>query len=314
MKQETEFFHLCPKCGKKCFHKSKSLLTNFEWRMKRGQTRGWCKECVTNDEDLRQKKRDYYKTHACPMSGRTTYDIWVEKYGVDVANQKMEEYRRHESEAYHSMTDEQKAEHARKSARHGSQNGMYGKSVYERWTELYGKDEADRRYSVWHEKLKRNAKIGKDNPNFGKVPPVGAGNGWSGWYKGWYFRSLKELTYMIDVIEANGFTWKGVETKDFNISYEIDGKQHVYHGDFLVNDRIFVEIKPKRLMNTKINVAKKEAALKFCKEHGYEYHMVDVKNISYDRLLELVNDGSVRLIEKFNKRMIEKCRLRKQEH
>lgn len=119
---------------------------------------------------------------------------------------------------------------------------------------------------------------------------------------------------MIDVIEANGFTWKGVETKDFNISYEIDGKQHVYHGDFLVNDRIFVEIKPKRLMNTKINVAKKEAALKFCKEHGYEYHMVDVKNISYDRLLELVNDGSVRLIEKFNKRMIEKCRLRKQEH
>ena len=118
---------------------------------------------------------------------------------------------------------------------------------------------------------------------------------------------------MIDVIEANNFNWKGVETKDFDIPYEIDGERHIYHGDFLVNEKIFVEIKPKRLMNTRINVLKKEAALKFCKEHGYEYRMVDVKNISYERLLELVESGSVRLIEKFNKRMVEKCRLRKQE-
>ena len=311
MKQETEFFHLCPKCGKKCFHKSKSMLTNFEWRMKSGKTKGWCHQCLANDEDLKQKKLDYYKTHDFPMSGRTVYDIWVEKYGVDVANQRREEHRKHVSEAYHSMTDEQKAEHAKKSARIGSQNGMYGKSIYERWVELYGIEEADRKYAIWHEKIKSNAKTGKDNPNFGKSPAIGSGNGWSGWYKGWYFRSLKELTYMIDVIEANSFTWKGVETKDFNILCEIDGKQHVYHGDFLVNDKIFVEIKPKRLMNTKINVAKKEAALKFCKEHGYEYRMVDVKNISEDRLIGLFEEGQVTFIEKYNKRMVEKCRLKK---
>ena len=108
MKEETEFFHFCPKCGKKCFHKSKSLLTNFEWRLKTGQTRGWCKECVKNDEDLIQRKRDYYKTHVAPMTGHTTYEKWVEKYGVEIANQKREDFRRHCSETYHSKTEEEK--------------------------------------------------------------------------------------------------------------------------------------------------------------------------------------------------------------
>ena len=313
MNHETEFFHLCPKCGKKCYHKSKKLLTNFLWRLKNGKTNGWCKECVSKDEDLRKRKRDYYKSHVYPMAGRSVYDVWVEKHGVEIANQKMEEFRRHVSEAYHSMTDEQKQEHARKSSRTGMQNGMWNKTFYERWVELYGKEEADRRYSLWRKNHKENVKRGKDNPMFGKSPSVGCGNGWSGWYNNWYFRSLKELTYMIDVIEANGFAWKGVETKDFDIPYEFEGKQHVYHGDFLIDNRIFVEIKPKRLMNSKINVAKRNAALKFCEERGYEYRMVDVKNISFDRLLELVNSGKVRLIEKYNKRMVEKCRLRKQE-
>lgn len=126
-------------------------------------------------------------------------------------------------------------------------------------------------------------------------------------------RSLKELTYMIDVIDANAFTWQGgVETKDFDIQYELAGETHIYHGDFLVNNKIFVEIKPKRLMNTKVNVAKRKAAIKFCQEKGYEYHISDVKTISEDRLIGLFENGSVKFIEKYKKRIFEKCRLKKQ--
>lgn len=103
-----------------------------------------------------------------------------------------------------------------------------------------------------------------------------------------------------------------METKDFDIQYELAGETHIYHGDFLVNNKIFVEIKPKRLMNTKVNVAKRKAAIKFCQEKGYEYHISDVKTISEDRLIGLFENGSVKFIEKYKKRIFEKCRLKKQ--
>ena len=41
---------------------------------------------------------------------------------------------------------------------------------------------------------------GEQNPMFGKQTPTGAGNGWSGWYKDWYFRSLGELSYVVNVL------------------------------------------------------------------------------------------------------------------
>jgi hypothetical protein len=52
---------------------------------------------------------------------------------------------------------------------------------------------------------------GEKNFWFGKPSPVGSGNGWSGWYKGWYFRSLLELSFMIKVIERFKFSWKSAD-------------------------------------------------------------------------------------------------------
>jgi len=48
---------------------------------------------------------------------------------------------------------------------------------------------------------------------YGKPAPIGSGNGWSGWYKGWYFRSLLELSFMINVIERFKMSWQNAETK-----------------------------------------------------------------------------------------------------
>jgi hypothetical protein len=64
------------------------------------------------------------------------------------------------------------------------------------YEELYGKEKAN--------KMKNNLSIlnsGSKNKMYGKPSPQGSGNGWSGWYKGWYFRSLIELSYMVNVIE-----------------------------------------------------------------------------------------------------------------
>lgn len=304
---ETEFFHLCPVCGNKVFHKNQNSLVDFNRRLKKGKTKGLCRHCVTQDENWVLQHSILQKGHFA----RSNYDIWLEKYGQEEADRRRSEFISKQKLVYSSKTDEEKQEHVRKSVHFGTDNGMYGKSFYQRWVELYGVEEADRRLSEYKRKHSESSR-GEKNPWYGKNAPIGSGNGWSGWYKGWYFRSLKELTYMIDVIEANGFQWQSLESKEFDIHYEMDGEKHVYHGDFLVNGNVFVEIKPKRLMNTKINVAKRKAALEFCRVRGFEYRMVDVKNISEDRLIGLFEDGQVTFIEKYSKRIVEKCRLKKQ--
>ncbi len=50
--------------------------------------------------------------------------------------------------------------------------------------------------TVLKEKHRQNA-IGEGNNMYGRPSPQGSGNGWSGWYKERYFRSLRELMFLI---------------------------------------------------------------------------------------------------------------------
>ncbi len=142
---------------------------------------------------------------------------------------------------------------------------------------------------------------------YGKPPPKGAGRGWGGWYKGWYFRSLKELSYMLYVIEPNGYAWENAEQKRLSIPY-VDhlGQARTYRADFLLDNSILIEVKPKPLMETAINKLKKAAAEIFCSNNGYEYRMVDVKTIEYAELEPLCESGAVRLSDPT--RLEKKCK------
>ena len=50
--------------------------------------------------------------------------------------------------------------------------------------------------------------FGPDNPQYGKPANYDSGAGWSGWYKNWYFRSIYELSFMINYIEKNNLKCK----------------------------------------------------------------------------------------------------------
>jgi predicted P-loop ATPase/GTPase len=99
---------------------------------------------------------------------------------------------------------------------------------------------------------------------FGKPAPRKCGNGWKGWYKGNFFRSLLELGYMINC-DSKDIQFKSGESTEFKVEYEIDGTRRTYHPDFYIpsNGKV-IEIKPKIMINFKSNAVKISAAkLKF---------------------------------------------------
>jgi len=181
----------------------------------------------------------------------------------------------------------------------GEKNPMYGKTIFGVWVEKYGEEIANQKLEELKKKQSFNSK-GEKNGMYGKPSPTGSGNGWSGWYKGWYFRSLRELSYMINVIERFNIKWRGAETSDLKIPY--DNGNRTYSADFLLNEKYLVECKPKSLSKSKNVLEKKEAALLFCEKNGYIYKIVNPKRMGNKEIMDLYNLGNIKFIDRYEEK------------
>ena len=144
---------------------------------------------------------------------------------------------------------------------------------------------------------------------YGKPSPQGSGNGWSGWYKGWFFRSLLELSYMINVIEKNGWKWENAESKKYKISYMVDDKERNYFCDFLIEDKTLTEIKPKNIRQSKQVLLKEEAAKKWCEEHNLLYKIVcddEFNKLTFEEIKNLYNKGFIKFIDRYENKYKER--------
>jgi hypothetical protein len=175
-------------------------------------------------------------------------------------------------------------------------------SNYENWIKKYGKEIADKKNEEFKSKISRIFS-GEGNPMYGKPSPVGSGNGWSGWYKGWYFRSLLELSYMVFVIERFNLKWESGEAKKNSISYIYEGQKKNYLPDFIINEKYVIECKPKSLQNTKINLEKIKYAKIYCEERGLIMKIRDCRKINKSELIVLYKSGNIEFIEKYKSRM-----------
>jgi len=284
------FVRKCPKCNKELNY------TSVKNRNKAEKRHLMCLSCARIESEL------------CPKLKKRRSEISKKRVGS-----KNSFYGKHHTEETKEKLRKvdrsytQTKEFRKKSARHGFQNGMYGKTFYDVWKEKYGKEEADTRYAEWIKKQSKKSS-GKNNPMYGKPAPRGSGGGWSGWYKGWYFRSLRELTHMIDVIEAKNYEWESAESKRFSIPYvDYNGNQRTYRPDFLINKKILIEVKPKQLMETPTNLLKKGAAIAFCDANNLEYRMVDIKILDQKKIIKLFKNGDVVFNKKYQKRMNTIC-------
>ncbi len=174
-------------------------------------------------------------------------------------------------------------------------------SLYDLWIEKYGKEEADKRQ--FQMLKKRSIAIsGENNPMYSKPSPQGSGNGWSGFYKNIYFRSLLELYYLIYLID-NNIKFENGELRKHMIKYTMDHKQLNYFPDFyLIDTHEIVEIKPKALVNSYQNKLKFEAA----KEKLGNKHIIltenEIEKINIERLWKLYQNQELRFDERYIER------------
>ena len=147
-------------------------------------------------------------------------------------------------------------------------------------------------------------KKGRNSVLYGKPARNSAGKGWKGWYKGVFFRSLRELSYML-YLDEKQIKWESAERKRFTVEYKnYDGGDRTYRPDFFVNNEKLVEIKPTRLHSTPRVMLKASAAKKKCSEMGLSYEMIDF-SIDRAKIEKALNEGFVEFYGDYEKRFRE---------
>lgn len=175
-------------------------------------------------------------------------------------------------------------------------------SPYHCWVKRYGQKEADKRQTENNAATSLRCR-GSGNPMYGKTTPQGAGNGWKGWYKDHYFRSLREAVYMIS-LDREGLTWSSAEK--IVIPYTMDGKSRTYRPDYLVGNRL-VEVKPVRLHKSPNVTAKRLGAEAYCATRNLVYELIDVP-INAQIIYDAMQKGDIRFDRDYEQRFLDYCK------
>ncbi len=172
----------------------------------------------------------------------------------------------------------------------------------EKWQYLHGEDEGLRLWNEYTSDISKRC-IGKGNPMYNIPSPNGAGQGRKGWYKDFYFRSLRELCYLLDLDEKK-IPWKTAESNKYSIKYKnYDGTDRTYRPNFLVNGNTLVEIKPKRLQKSPLIMLKTAAAIEFCKDKDLTYEIIDFP-ISKEKIQLALDNNLIKFARDYKERFL----------
>lgn len=275
----------CPICGKSITHNNRYYGICAERDGRR------CRSCSATEINLRPGMRDEFVTRYATKGANTgeqnaffgrshTEEVREKIRCMDRSHFQTEDFRR-------KMSD----------ITAGKKNPMFGRTVQEVWEEKYGIYVAQEKLRAVAERIS-TAKTGEKNPMFGRPAPQGSGNGWSGWFKGVYFRSLRELSFMVS-LENDNETWKTGEAAGLRINYtDWRGRKRTYVPDFLLGLKVF-EIKPRKLFHSPSVVIKRTAAEQYCAEHGLEYCLVDPKPLSNEEIRKLRDEGEIKFLDRY---------------
>jgi len=295
MKQNI-FQRNCPMCNKIINYSIIYAMKNANKKNSNCKSCG-IKLCIT--DEVKQKMSDRVKGSNNPMFGMyNEKNPFYGKKHTEETKKKMNLNKDYSS----YKTDEYREKMRVLSS--GKNNAMFGKSFYDIWVKKYGVEIANEKLIEYKNKQSKN-NLGEKNSMFGKPSPNGSGNGWSGWYNGWFFRSILELSYMINVIEKYNIPWKNAECDEYSIDYiDYKGSKRTYRADFIIAEKYLVELKPKKLWESELVKLKSNAAKDFCSSNNMIYKIREVPKISNDEFLGLIKEGKVKLTDRYEKKLL----------
>jgi hypothetical protein len=186
--------------------------------------------------------------------------------------------------------------HPKFKARIGNRSNLVKGSLFDYWLKKHGESIAQAKLNEFRATLS-NHNSGSGNPMYGKPCPGGSGYGWKGWFKGTFFRSLRELSFLVAI---QGRRWSSGES--LCIPYRYRNAERTYRPDFILDGKLVVEIKPKKLHSTRLVQAKAQAATAFCAQRGMKYKLIDQQPIEFNELEKLVESGDVVWHERYEQR------------
>lgn len=272
----------CDECGREVdlskYNKEKNFLK---------YKKDLCRSCRTKlqyKQGLRQKCIERCKLNAASQKGKKLSEIYSEEKANDI--------KRKLSDAARGENNPMFGDHNHTSGLKAYNEFRQGKT----WEEIHGKEKSDEMKSSMSKR-----QIGEKNHMYGKPSPQGSGNGWSGWYKDHYFRSLLELSFMVEHLYESA--------ENISIPYvDFDGTSRTYHPDF-IKDNVLYEIKPKNLLSSVSNKLKFEAAEKYCNDNKLIYKVVtedDIKVLSSEDITKLHSSGEVIFIDRYEQKYQER--------
>lgn len=289
-KRKIECFRNCPNCDKSM--KYLSLNT----KIFADKNNACCKKCRGQERMADPKRKEEYSKR---MKGANNpaYGKPAHNRGIPMS----EDQKKKMSEQRKGIPCSEQRRQSLKEYAKNNDNPMKGKSVYSVWAEKYGTEIADQKMS---QKKKKHSisSSGSNNPMFGKPSPQGSGNGWKGWYKNHYFRSLRELCFMID-LDSKNLEWSTGETRKIKIVYQDwEGKTRNYFPDFLVGNVIY-ELKPLKLINSIGVLSKSAAAEIYCKQNGLIFIITDFP-IDRKIILKQLEIGNIKFDRDYEEKFI----------
>lgn len=247
-----------------------------------------CRSCKQIEQNKQGLRKDQYKKAGEGAKRNLTGKTFDELHGIEKSNEI-------KNKISNKVKGELNPNFGGKYSHGFGDLDQKGKTIEELWGDEIGK-RLRKHYS--------DTRKGSNNNMFGKPSPAGSGNGWSGWYKGWLFRSLLELSYVINVLERFGFNWESAENTNYKIPYKNhDNISKNYYPDFIVNEKYLIEVKPKHLYDSYNVIEKKNNAINFCKEHNLIYKLTTpIKTLKFKDIKILVDNGYITFTKRYEEK------------
>jgi len=254
------------------------IICNLEF-LKKGKSKTCSRSC--------SNKLAYKNGRKIIRKSVSNYEMWVLKYGIEEAERRQNLYKENMSKAIRTADMSLQKQSASLHFIERNKNSK-GKTL----EEIYGEEKA---YEI-RQKLSKTRK-GEKNPSFGKIRS--GGRSVKGYYKGKFFRSLLELSFMKH-LENSGLKLSEIEYECFRIPWiNEEGSNRTYTIDFYVpSQKIVYEIKQSWALKTKEVSLKSEFANLFFKRIGLQFMIVTEKDFQKIKFEDALLDSDVIFLQK----------------